>query len=51
VGAGLICIFIEPHILNEARVPSYSQDILTREEISRIDDITDYFKRTIVFSV
>jgi len=28
VEAGLICIFIEPRILNEARVSSYIQDIL-----------------------
>jgi len=27
VEAGLICIFIEPRILNEARVSSYIQDI------------------------
>jgi len=32
VEAGLICIFIEPRILNEARVSSYIQDILSREE-------------------
>jgi len=30
--AGLICIFIEPRILNEARVSSYIQDILRHEE-------------------
>jgi len=30
--AGLICIFIEPHILNEARVSSYNQDIFSHEE-------------------
>jgi len=32
VEVGLICIFIEPHILNEARVSSYIQDILRHEE-------------------
>jgi len=28
VGVGLICIFIELHILNEARVSSYIQAVL-----------------------
>jgi len=28
VEAGLFCIFIKPHILNEAMVSSYIQDIL-----------------------
>jgi len=32
VEAELICIFIEPRILNEARVSSYIQDILRHEE-------------------
>jgi len=32
VEAGLICIFIELHILNEARVSSYNQDILRHQE-------------------
>jgi len=31
--AGLICIVIEPYILNEARVSSYIQVILRHEEI------------------
>jgi len=30
---GLICIFIELWILNEARVSSYIQDVLRHEEI------------------
>jgi len=32
VEAGLICIFIEPQILNEVRLSSYIQDILRHEE-------------------
>jgi len=34
VEAGLICIFIELRILNEARVSSYIQAILSHEETS-----------------
>jgi len=30
---GLICIFIEPHILNEARGSGYIQAIITQEDI------------------
>jgi len=33
VEAGLICIFIEPSILNEEGVSSYIQDILSHEDI------------------
>jgi len=33
VEAGLICIFIELRILNEARVSSYIQDIVKHEDI------------------
>jgi len=33
VEAGLICIFIKPRILNEARVSSYIQDILRHEAL------------------
>jgi len=33
VEAGLICIFIEPRIANEARVSSYIQAILRHEDI------------------
>jgi len=32
VEAGLICILIKPRILNEARVSSYIQAILKRED-------------------
>jgi len=31
---GLICIFIEPRILNEARVSSYIRAILRHEDMS-----------------
>jgi len=35
VEAGLICIFIKPHILNVARVSSYIQAILKHEKKSK----------------
>jgi len=42
---GLICIFIELCILNEARVSSYIQDVLRQEHLKIILVIKDEFYR------